>query len=99
MRNLSRLLTLSLFSLPMWVHGTEQTTVGRAGQDVAVVRVSQQLAHSRAHVADLQKGVARQESISREASLKLQQKDNAIAELERQLRALKAGQKAPRDGD
>jgi phage shock protein A len=41
-------------------------------------------------VAKLQQGVARQESQSRESAARLQQQDQTIAELKRQLQALKA---------
>ena len=98
MRRLPCLLILCLLSLPAWAGVAGQASVRRAGQDVAVVRVRQQVEHSRARVTRLQQGVAKQESLSREAAARLQQKNDTIAELERQLQALQSGQKASRDG-
>jgi|GEM_PF-2792467 len=52
--------------------------------------VGQRLAQHRVEVQRLQRDVARQESGSRQASERLQQKDRTIAELRQQLQALRA---------
>ena len=57
---------------------------------VSVPQVQQRLAQHQAEVKRLEQDVARQESDSRQASERLQQQDQAIAELRRQLEALHA---------
>jgi len=98
MRSLPCLLILCLSSWPAWAGVAGSAPGRRAAQDVAVVRVRQELQHSRAHVAHLRKGVAEQESLSRKAALRLRQEDNTIAELERQLQTLRSGRKRPGGG-
>jgi hypothetical protein len=98
MRSLPCLLILCLSAWPAWAGVAGSASGRRAGQDVAVVRVRQELQHSRAHVAHLRQGVAKQESLSREAAVRLRQEDDTIAELERQLQALRTGRKRPGSG-
>lgn len=52
--------------------------------------LDRQLAQRKAEVAELQQGVAQQESLSRDAAARLRQQDQAIAQLRRQLQALKS---------
>jgi septal ring factor EnvC (AmiA/AmiB activator) len=87
----SFLLALCLLAPPVLATGTQASarpavTDGHA----AAGRLDHQLAQSKAEVAKLQQGVARQESQSRESAARLQQQDQTIAELKRQLQALKA---------
>lgn len=57
---------------------------------VSAPQVQQRLAQHQAEVKQLEQAVARQESDSKRASERLQQQDQAIAELQKQLDALHA---------
>jgi septal ring factor EnvC (AmiA/AmiB activator) len=57
-------------------------------------RATQRLVRHQAEVKRLEQDVARQESDSKQASERLQQQDQAIADLQRQLQALHAGSAA-----
>jgi septal ring factor EnvC (AmiA/AmiB activator) len=85
------LLALCLLAPPVLATGTQAAARPAAtGDRAAAGRLDRQLAQGKAEVAKLQQGVARQESQSRQSAARLQQQDQTIAELERQLQALKA---------
>jgi septal ring factor EnvC (AmiA/AmiB activator) len=87
----SLLLALCLLAPPVLATGTQAAARPAAtGDRAAAGRLDRQLAQGKAEVAKLQQGVARQESQSRQSAARLQQQDQTIAELERQLQALKA---------
>ena len=56
--------------------------------------VHQRVVRSQAEVKRLERDLARQESDSKQASKRLQQQDQAIAELQKQLHELQAGSSA-----
>jgi peptidoglycan hydrolase CwlO-like protein len=60
--------------------------------------VEREVAHKSAEVERLQRDVDAQEAKSRDADQKMQQQDQAIAELQRQLKALKGAGAAPGKG-
>lgn len=67
-------------------HSVEQTSATPA----PVARANQRLEQHRAKVEQLKQDVARQESDSRQAAERLQQQDQEIDELQKQLRTLHA---------
>ena len=65
--------------------------VGKQGPvQVSAEQARQRVAQHQAEVLRLEQDVARQESDSRQASERLQQQDQAIADLQKQLDALRA---------
>ena len=61
-------------------------------------KLNQRVAQHQAEVQRLQQDVSRQESASQQAADRLQQQDQAIAELRRQLKAAQDSAKAPSAG-
>jgi septal ring factor EnvC (AmiA/AmiB activator) len=71
--------------------GTGQSAPNPGGSATSTLPVvHRRVAHSQAEVQRLQRDVDRQESHSRQAAKRLQQQDQAIAELRKQLQALQA---------
>ena len=71
--------------------GTNQIGPLPAGQAAtSLPQVRQRLTRNQAEVKRLEQDVARQESDSKQASERLQQQDQAIADLQKQLDALRA---------
>lgn len=80
-------------TLPAWAGSagvpSGALTGGQPASSLPPIR--QRLKQDRIEVKRLQQSVARQESDSQRASQRLQQQDQAIAELRRQLQELQAG--------
>jgi septal ring factor EnvC (AmiA/AmiB activator) len=91
--HVSGLLALGLLSLPALAAGTQVAASQPPGRHAATSRLDQAVGQSKARVAQLRQGVTQQESRSRQANARLQQQDSTIAELKRQLQALRASQK------
>ena len=71
--------------------GSGQSGPPQAGQmTTSLPPVGQRLVRNQAEVKRLEQDVARQESDSKRASERLQQQDQAIAELQKQLQELRA---------
>jgi septal ring factor EnvC (AmiA/AmiB activator) len=90
MRRLPLPLVLCALSLPVFAGGAQGRAAHASDDHAAASRLDRQVAESKAEVAQLQQGVAQQESQSRQAAVRLQQQDGTIAELKRQLQALQA---------
>ncbi|MDO1530575.1 photosystem II protein PsbQ [Fulvimonas sp. R45] len=92
MRRRTGLLALGLLAAPFLATGAQadHAKAPPTRPHEAVSRLDRDIAARKAEVARLRQGVAQQESQSREAATRLQQQDRDIAELKRQLQALKA---------
>jgi hypothetical protein len=94
MHRWSCLFVLGLLAAPALAAGAQaeqaRPRAQPAGARDAARRLDRDIAARKAEVARLRQGVAQQESRSREAATRLQQQDRDIAELKRQLQALKA---------
>ncbi|GLQ94118.1 hypothetical protein [Dyella acidisoli] len=78
---------LSAFTFNSWAGSSPETS-----RDAA--QVNQQVARHQAEVQRLQQDVSEQESAGQQAAEKLQQQDQSIAELRKQLEAARAASKA-----
>ena len=88
---LSGLVCCALVSaLPARAAEAEKVPAGKSDQQV---KLDQAIAQQQAEVHQLQGDVAREESRTHDADEKLKQQDQAIADLKRQLEALKAAPK------
>ncbi|MHB1271438.1 MAG: hypothetical protein ACYCZD_01490 [Rhodanobacter sp.] len=67
-----------------------QPVVGLVRAQASLLQIRQQVCRHRTEVRQLERAVATQTSRSRQASERLQQQDQAIAELHKQLQALHA---------
>ena len=93
------LLALGLLSLPALAAGMQTASPRSADPHAAdplatTSQLHRQVSRSKDRVAQLQQGVAQQESRSRQAAARLQQQDDTIAELKKQLQALRSARKA-----
>lgn len=93
MRRLSCLFALGLLAAPVLAAGAQADQAKALAQPArphdGAHRLDGDIAARKAEVTRLRQGVAQQESQSREAATRLQQRDRDIAELKRQLQALK----------
>lgn len=72
-----------------------QSSTGSGGE---AVKMNQRLAQHQAEVEHLQNDLSQQESVSQQATERLQQQDRTIAELRKQLKAAQEASKAPATG-
>jgi septal ring factor EnvC (AmiA/AmiB activator) len=80
-----------LLSSAVWAGTGQSAPKPGASATSALPAVQQRVARSQAEVQRLQRDLDRQETHSRQAGKRLQQQDQAIAELRKQLQALPAG--------
>jgi septal ring factor EnvC (AmiA/AmiB activator) len=83
-----------LFTSAAWAGGRAAPPPGSAGAAPSHAADSKRLTRSQAEVERLERDLHKQESDNRQAGERLQQQDQKIAELRRQLQELQAGQAA-----
>lgn len=73
-----------------WANGSQPGSLQTGQSATSLSQARQRLVRNQAEVKRLEQDVARQESDSKRASDRLQQQDQAIAELQKQLQELRA---------